>query len=440
MTKNTIKTEDFFNTDYVDYSSYDNMRKIASVVDGQKNSSRKILHTILEKNIRSKVKVSQLASKVSEFTEYLHGDISGVIVTLGKDYTGSNNLPLLQKSGNFGTRFQNDASASRYIHAYGNDTFFELFKKEDSEVLIQQYFEGNRIEPQFFVPTLPILLINGSEGLSSGYSQKILPRDPEKIKRYINSKLSGKNSYYKFEPFYKGFKGVIEQGENSAQWLIKGIAKKTGINKVEITEVPIGYDLRGYIKVLDTLEEKKVIQSYTDKSNDDEFRFIVNIASKELKNWTDEDILEKLKLIKKVTECYTSFDENNKIVEYGSAKDLMDKFIDVKMAYMGKRKQNELVKIESSLTKNRSKYRFIEMIVKNELQVFKRKKNDIVGDLEKCADITSIDGSYDYLLNMNIASLTEEKMVQLSSIIDELVTKSVKLESTSIEDLWLSEI
>jgi len=234
-----MKITEFFKKDYVNFSSYDNLRKIASLVDGQKNASRKILYTILEKNIKEKVKVSQLGSKVAEFSEYLHGNLDGVIVNLGQDFPGSNNIPLVKKSGNFGTRFSQEASASRYIYASGTDEFFSLFKQEDSPILKHQFFEGEKIEPMFYVPSLPILLINGSEGVSSGFAQKILPRNPEDVKSYIKNTINGKESKTALVPFFKGFKGKIIQGENSAQWIIKGTVQKVGINKVLITEVPI---------------------------------------------------------------------------------------------------------------------------------------------------------------------------------------------------------
>ena len=127
--ENTKKITEFFDKDYVNYSSYDNLRKVASGIDGQKNAARKILYTVLEKNIKEKIKVSQLGSKVAEFAEYLHGNMDGVIVNLGQDFIGTNNLPLLQKKGNFGTRFSPEASASRYIYTYGSENLFNLKRR-----------------------------------------------------------------------------------------------------------------------------------------------------------------------------------------------------------------------------------------------------------------------------------------------------------------------
>ena len=435
-----MKISTFFNTDYVDSASYDNLRKIASLVDGQKNAARKILYTILEKNIKDKVKVSQLGSKISEFSEYLHGNLDGVIVNLSQDYTGTNNIPLLQKNGNFGTRFTPDSSAARYIYAYGKPEFFELFNKSDTPILRHQYFEGNQIEPMFYVPALPILLINGSEGVSSGFAQKILPRNPAEIKRYIKNKLQGKVSRAKLIPHYNGFKGVIEQGETPQQWNIKGVVNKTGINKVEITEIPIGYDLKGYIKVLDTLEDKKIIQGYSDQSEDDIFKFIVQIPSKQLNEWDNDTLLNKLKLVKRVSENYTVMNEDNKIQIFINVTEILDKYISIKLEYVEKRKKNSIQVITEEIEYDISKYLFIKLIQDDKLIINKRKKSDIVKDLDTHEDICKKDNSYDYLLQMNIMSLTKERMEKLSADIKTKKENLDQLINSSIETLWMTEI
>ena len=173
-----MKIEDFLNTKLVNYASYDNLRKIASCVDGLKNAARKVLYTVHDKKIKEKIKVLQLANKCAEYSDYLHGDLSGVVVTLGQDFSGTNNLPLIEKSGSFGTRSVNESAAPRYIFANGSKDFFKIFKYEDDDILIKQEFEGFQIEPKFYLPVLPMILINGSEGVSSGFAQKILGRNP----------------------------------------------------------------------------------------------------------------------------------------------------------------------------------------------------------------------------------------------------------------------
>lgn len=433
----TITVTDFFNTDYVNTASYDNLRKIASVIDGQKNAARKILHTILEKNIKDEIKVSQLGSKVAEFTEYLHGSLDGVIVNLCQNFPGTNNIPLMVREGNFGTRFKHLASASRYIYTHGADEFFKLFSKQDINILQHQYFEGTKIEPRFFVPELPILLVNGSEGVSFGYAQKILPRSPKVLSRLIKERLAGKKWKDKIlPPHYEGFTGTIEQGVTSNQWVIKGVAKKTAINKVTITEIPIGYDLRGYIDVLDDLEDKKKIQSYVDKSENDKFTFEVNIPSRVLKDMSDDDILDQLKLVKRVSENYTVIDEKNCVVVHNDAFGLLEHYIEVKLDYLNKRKTYQLGKIQHDIDVDQSKYNFIEAIVKGNLTINNRKRADVEADLETMTNIIKVDDSYDYLLNMNIMSLTAERMKKLKDAVAEQKTALATLKATTINDIW----
>ncbi len=438
-----MKISKFFETDYVDYSSYDNLRKIASLIDGQKNASRKILYTILNKNIKDEIKVSQLGSKVAEYAEYLHGNLEGSIVTLAQNYPGTNNIPLLVREGNFGTRFSPEASASRYIFTHGSKEFFELFRKEDNDILVHQSFEGQEIEPRFFVPNLPMLLLNGTDGVSSGFASKILPRNPKKIKKYIQDYLKGSlkpNVSNSLEPYFEGFKGIIHQGEDSDQWLIKGIVQRTGINKVQISEVPVGYSLKGYIKVLDDLEDRKIIQSYRDKSENDNYLFDVSIASKVLQNWDDDTLLEKLKLVKKITENYTCTDENNKIQVFENVKEIINYYIKIKLEFVQKRKDFLCNKFRKDIQLDYSKYLFIKNIVEDKLKINKRKKEQIEKDIKKIDKIVLRDDSYDYLLNMNIMSLTKERMEKLEDEIRSKTADLKKLEKTSCENIWSSEI
>jgi len=435
-----MKISTFYNTDFVDYGSYDNLRKIASVMDGLKNSSRKIIETVIRLNIKNELKVSQLSNKMAEHMEYLHGDSSGVVVTLAQNFAGTNNLPLLDRAGNFGTRFINEASAPRYIYTNGSKELFNLFNKEDSNILTKQEFEGTEIEPVFLVPSLPLLLINGSEGVSSGFAQKILPRNLNKVKSYLKNKLNNKGSYYKFEPSFNGFSGEIKQGENNNQWIIKGKVEKIGAAKVKITELPIGYTLKSYIKVLNKLEDDKVINSYKDKSSNNIFKFEVNIPSSVLKTLTTDTLLSRLKLTKTVSENYTVIDENNKIKVFNNPEEIFNHYYEVKIKYLQKRKDYIIDNLSQELRYDASKYLFIKGIIDDTITVNKRKKVDIVKDLDKIKDIIQKDNTYDYLLNMSIASLTEERMDKLIELIKEKKKELVKIKAQSLEELWLDDL
>ena len=432
--------DEFFRKRFVHYASYDNIRKISSYVDGLKNASRKVTYTILEKNIKSEIKVSQLGSKVAEFSEYLHGNLDGTIVGMAQNFTGSNNLPLLAREGNFGTRFISEASASRYIYTHGSDEFFALFSKDDTPNLTKQYFEGAEIEPLFYVPTLPLLLINGNEGVSSGFAQKILPRSTSKVIKALKTTLSGKTpSKTAFIPYYEGFKGEIVAGDNEGQWHIKGAFKRVSKTKLEITEIPVGLDLKDYISILNSLEEKKIIRAFDDKSEGDTFSFLVSVDS-EFLNMDDDVILEKLKLIKKVTENYTAINEKNKIVLFGSDMDIYNSYVTIKLDYMKRRKEYLLDKIAKNIKINASKYIFINGIIKGDIIINNKPKADIIKQLESNDKILMLEDSYDYLLRMPLYSATKEKMLELKETIQSLKAELEELKARSIEEMWLSDI
>lgn len=436
-----MKLSEFFSTDYVDFASYDNLRKIANVIDGQKNSSRKILYTVLEKKIKDEVKVSQLGAKVAEFTEYLHGNLDGVIVNLAQTFVGTNNLNLLVPEGNFGTRFNQEAAASRYIYSYGSKDLFKYFSDEDNPILIHQSFEGQKIEPRFYVPDLPIILINGSEGISSGFAQKILPRSKKQVIDAIKNYLtSGKISAAKLTPHYNGFNGSIVQGDSDNQWIIKGVAEKVSSTKVIVTEVPIGYELKDYIDILDALEEKKEIVGYRDLSTDDNFKFEIQFNRKTLEGLNDDGLLQKLKLIRRVSENYTCMNENNKIIVFDNIAELLEYYIKIKIEYMTKRKTYKLEKLLSDTEIAKSKYHFIKAIIDGKLVINNRPKQEIVENLINIPQISMYMDSYDYLLNMNMLSLTKERLEKLEQDVQDLESDYKTLLILTETELWLQNL
>lgn len=434
-----MQLSNFFNSDFVDYASYDNLRKIGSCVDGLKNASRKVIFTVLEKNIKEPIKVSQLANKVAEYAEYLHGSLDGVVVNLGQDFAGTNNVPLLQKKGNFGTRFAQEASAPRYIFTYGSKNLFTLFKKEDLKILKEQMFEGERIEPVFYVPTLPLILVNGSEGVSSGFAQKILPRNTKSIIKYLTNKIQGKrNNKNLLKPFFNDFKGTVEQGETSFQWLIKGKIERTNKNQITISEIPVGYDLKTYIKVLKTLEDNKVILDWDDLS-DKEFKFIVKMNPKDLDKLSEDEILDKLKLVKRVTENLTCLNANNQIQEFQSAEEILDYYFKVKMEYLGKRKDYLVQELKTDLDILNAKITFIKAILDKSLVIEKQPKDKIVKNLEKIITV-KVQDSYDYLLNMPLYSLTLEKIKALTETLKNSKLKLKETQEKTLENFWLEDL
>lgn len=436
-----MKITEFLNNEVVNFASYSTLRALASYIDGLKNSHRKVVCYMLLNNITKEKKVFNLSGEIMTSMEYLHGDISGSVITLAQNYPGTNNIPLLSREGNFGTRFTNEASATRYIYTAKDKMFDYLFNKSDINVLPEQYFEGTRIEPRFFMPTLPLILINGSEGIATGFAQKILPRNMDNIKKAIKCIIENKKLDSKLLiPSFNEFNGTVEQGDNSNQWLIKGIIKRLNGGKFQISEIPVGIDLQTYIGILDDLEDAKFIKSYKDFSKDDKFSFEITMSPSDLAKFTDDDLLQKFKLVKKVSENYTCVDENNRVKVFQNAEEILKAFVKIKLEYLQKRKDFELQKLEDDIKIDFSKYLFIKNIVENKLLINKRKKNEIEIDLEKIDNIIKRDGSFDYLLQMNILSLTEERMNKLQEDIKIKKDSLDKLKLKSPEDIWKEEI
>lgn len=433
-----ISIENFLNTELVDYASYSTLRAIPSVIDGLKNSHRKVVYSV-GKSLKKETKVSVLAGIVSVETQYLHGDISGAIVNLAKDYTGSNNLPLLKPNGNFGSRLIPENSATRYIFTEKQKYFDSIFLKEDENILIKQEFEGDEIEPLFYVPTIPLILVNGSKGLATGFANNILQRDTSNIIQYLKEFLNGKEADANLlNPTIKGFKGKITQDkENSLKYFISGnitITKKT----IEVTELPLGYDLRGYIDFLDKLQEKGIIKKYDDKSDGEEFRFSLSIDSKLLlkdKNY----ILEKLGLVKSFTENFTLLDENNQIKEFASVKEVIDYYISIKLKYMTKRIEFLIAKKEKLLNELKSVLKFIQGVLENKIDLRKDNKNDLIKFCEN-ANLAKKDNSYDYLFKISILNFTPKKVSDLEKSIEAVEIEINSLKKTTPQQMWINDL
>lgn len=420
----TRDISDFFKKELTDYSSYTTIRMIGSAIDGQKNSQRKILHTALHK-LKSSTKVSVFDNQMQSFTQYLHGTSSGVVSNMAASYCGANNLPLLKGEGNFGSRFVNEPAAPRYIYVSKPDYLDKLFDVRN--VLINQTFEGSQIEPLFYVPTIPLILVNGSlNGLASGFKQHILPRKLEDIIAYYGGKKT------ELTPYIKGFRGSVERDvENPNKWIFKGTIS-THKNKVLITEIPPFIEYAKYLQILDDLQESKKIKNYKDLSNvkTQEYKFEVAL----IKELSHDRILELLKLQKSEVEIYNAIDTQNRVKTFNSAEEILDYFKSVRLEYLELQRQYDVNATQIELFINASRYKFVQMIMSDDLKVFKRPKSDIISDLEKTNLYKNkASGSdYDYLLNMQIHSFTNETLKILASKVEDLQVKLKSLQSKDI--------
>lgn len=444
-----INITDFFNTDYCNFGSYDNYRKLASIVDGLKPSARKCIYIILKDKIKELYKVQNLCGRVSERTNYIHGagSLYGVIVGLAQDFVGTNNIPLLQRKGNFGNRLIPEASADRYIFTCSEKYLTDIIKEEDNDILIEQVFEGDVIEPKFYVPVIPLILANGSIGLTTGFTQKILPRNPKELIEWINCKLDKTKFKGKLLPYYKGFLGTIKE-TGKGTYDIYGAYEKISASRIRITDIPCGpgisgyRDLKSYLAVLDKLVETKKIKDYEDKSESNQYNIEVIFYRNE-KNGLDidkDDLMKELKLVKSVNESYCSLDEENKVVEYKSVEDILNAYFKIRYKFYEKRKENIINKLTNKILTEVSKYTFIKAVVDGDIVLNNKSEEQIVKKLEKTKNIIKVNDSYDYLFIMPISSITKEKYAKLKEQIKELNAELSNIKKETIEEMWKKDL
>lgn len=436
---------EFFKTEIPSYAAYDNIRKCASYIDGFKISMRKLYYSGLKYCDKDFLKTETFSNYSAAYTNYLHGsgNLSGVAVSMVQNFVGANNYPLfVGNSGGWGSRIVPRASAPRYTKLKLSEWAHKFFNDIDQEVVGNQVFEGDKIEPKFFVPILPLIFINGSDGLSTGFSQKILPRNPKAILTYIKKRLAGKNAKFDSLPWFKDFKGQIKP-VSEGKLEIYGKIRKESSTKYVIEELPVYVEYASYVETLDRLVDSKVIVDYVDKCDTKTNTICIEVkTTREFsKTYETEDALLKvLKLVKPFTEIFNCVDENNRIREFKSAQEIIDAFIDLRLKYYQDRKDYLIKKNYDILTKAYSKYVFCVGVVKGEIVVNNRSKDNIVKQLEKFDKIKKIDGSYDYILSMPVYSLSKEMLEKLKKQVQELKEEIKRIKDTSKEQFWQNDL
>ena len=447
---------EFYKEEVPSYASYDLIRKCSSYIDGFKNAHRKIIWTMLENfgNPNTRTKTSQMSATVSLKSMYLHGEtnLDGSLCTLAQSFVGANNYPLITGHGNFGTRFSPEPAASRYTFVSISPLVSKLYDK-DRPLCKGQEFEGNTIEPAYYVPVFPTIFLNGSDGISTGYKQTIFPRNPKEIVKYIVAVLNKSERIPHIEnalPWFKGFLGETKlvkeknaEGKVTAKVMNFGVVEKVNSNTLHISEIPITYTYASYIKVLDGLVEKGTIEDYEDLSDPktDKFEFTIKVKrvffekNKDVESW-----IKVFNLAKPLNEQLNCIDEANRIHEFSNIKEILDAFIEIRLQYYQKRKEYLLRKYMEEIQLDLSKYVWCKGVIDETIHIKNKKKDDIVKQLEKTDKIIQKDGSYNYLLNMPMSSITKEKMVELTEKIKNLKELIKTTQKQTIEEMWLADL
>lgn len=430
------RVKDFLSGPVRDFSLYDCERSIPSIVDGFKPSQRKVVYGLLKKGESSgEIKVAQLASHVAAVSSYHHGEASleSTIVGLAQNYSGSNNMNFLSPEGQFGSRLSSEPSAGRYIFTHFTPEFRKIFKKEDDIILNHLEDDGMRIEPDFYLPIIPTILVNGSRGMGTGFACNILGYNPTDIQKYILNLLKGKKQNIDLIPWYKGFTGTIEKTEEG-QIVFTGKLTVVNSTTIEITELPIGTYLDDYKEVLNKLEDAGLIKDYDDHSTEKAFKFIIN-CPRATTYLSEEVLYKKFKLISRETENFTVWLPHDKLKKFESANDLCDYFVLFRLEKYEERRLKLIENYTHDLNWLKTVLRFIHFYLKNS-DKFKNTSKDKLIELL----IQNKFSEYEKLLSLQIWSLTRDKIEDLEEKIKNTQEIIDSLEKDNNIDMYIREL
>ncbi|KAI0668658.1 type II DNA topoisomerase [Trametes maxima] len=493
-TMREIPLSDFINRELILFSMADNIRSIPSVSDGLKPGQRKVIWSCFKRNLKKEIKVAQLVGYVSEISAYHHGEASlmATIINLAQDFVGSNNLNLLMPNGQFGTRDQGgkDHAAARYIFTELSPAIRHLMHPADDAVLTYQQDDGKSVEPEWYMPIIPMVLVNGAEGIGTGWSTSIPSYNPEDIVANLRRLMEG-GEQVPMLPWWRGFTGTIKKvGDN--KYDVIGTVRKVDETTVEITELPIhkwtqnfkaeleamcGEKGDGPIKASDFFHTSKGLssplnlpvgpQDYKEYHNNMNVHFVITMNEDQMEKAEKQGFHEFFKLTTKLsTANMVCFDFDGKIKRYNSPEEIIEDFYPKRLAYYQKRKDFLANELQTQLDRLNNQARFIKMIIDRELIISNRKKADIVAELRKkqfrpfpkvakakvhgeTEDVVEDDEGndfegnvtdYDYLLGMAIWSLTKEKIDKLLQQAKEKEMELLTLLELTPIQIWQTDL
>jgi len=460
--KDCVAYKGFIDDELKHFSKYDCDRSIPNLMDGLKISLRKILFAAFKKNLTTEIKVAQFSGYVSEHSGYHHGEASlnGAIVNMAQNFVGSNNINLFTPNGQFGTRLQGgkDSASERYIFTQLSKITRTLFPDMDDKILKYLNDDGFPVEPLFYAPIIPMVLVNGSKGIGTGFSTEILCYNPLEIIGYLKNKLTeSSNAHYDFVPYYEGFTGSISK-ITDGKFLIKGKYEKLGVDKIRITELPVGVwtdDFKEYLESLaDTVDKagKKVVplvKDYDDMSKDTTVDFVITLQKGKLDELEATSLDNGCNGLEKQFKLFTTgttsnmhlFDANDKLKKYAKVSDIIDDYFDTRLQLYQTRKDYMIDALQRELVLLSNKSKYIKENLDGTIDL-RRKKREEVNQLllKKKYDVIDEDTDFKYLVKLPMDSVTEENVAKLLKEHGDKAAELEVVKSKTIQQMWTEEL
>ena len=423
-----LSVSDFVHRDLANFSAEDIKRSIPHVADGLKPSQRKVIYACLKKGLTSDMKVAQLAGYVAEQTAYHHGEASlqGTIVNLAQNFVGANNLNLLEPSGQFGTRLAGgkDAASSRYIFTRLSPQTRKIFNPADNAVLSYVMDDGQQVEPEFYAPIIPMILVNGAEGIGTGFSCYVPPYDIQIIKHNIECILNQVPTV-PMVPHFKGFKGKVTKTKDHT-WVLEGLVEKEG-SQLHVTELPPGKWIQDFKEHLDDLVEEGTIQKYENHSTETQPDFRI---------WGGDP--KDLGLTKTIhTSNMYLIGPNGAVKKYNSPEEILVDYLDIRIQVYKKRKAWLLKEFDSEIEWLSEKARFIMGVINGSLKVMNVPLAQVQAQLAKAKFKDEI---WEKLMDTKTYQYVAEEVTRLQDVVAKRRADRDALKATSVVQLWKNNL
>lgn len=478
-TKKEVPYEEFVNKELKHFSNRDLERSINHLCDGLKESTRKILFTCLKRKLyTNEIRVAQLAGSVSEVSSYHHGEASlqQAIVGMAQIFPGANNINLLMPNGQFGTRIQGgkDSASPRYIHTMLSKLARMVYRDEDSPILNYLDDDGISIEPEYYMPIIPMVLVNGAFGIGTGFSTNVPCHNPAHVIDVCMKMIQALDAQVgmiesaddlsraydaimstllpDIRPWYLGFNGSILP-DKEGSFVSKGVYVWKDDQTVEITELPIYTWTEDYKDFLTEMIQngssvlKDFESHYTAKSVKFILKLYPNVRAAVEKTFaSDFKLVSTKNLSMNNIHLYSA---DGAITRFKNTMDLLREWTCIRIAKYRERKQHQLKVMEHDFKIVSAKVKFIQDIIDNRIKVMNKKIKEVEEQLSKFDypqigvihdDGSQESASYNYLTRMPIYHLTFEKKQELEKEAEKMKHAIAALRAKSVQHIWRDEL
>lgn len=417
MTYLTDVSSEYINKTSLEYSMYTLERALVGI-DGLKSSQRKAIYALSKVN--GKIKTMSLSGKMIEMEIYVHGDSSASTTISNMATTVSNNYPLIEGIGSFGTNASPDPAAARYTYVKKSRNTEELILPDANIIPMRDNYDGSTKEPKFYLPLVPLAFL-GTTGMSVGYKPNILPRNMNDVIDNCIAYINKKEMKF-MVPYYKCY-GAQEYAEHveGSKFIIYGKAVIEDSSTVTITGLPPNKSREKLVERLIQLQENGTIRDYDDSSTDN-ISISIKLPRGQAANWSEKDALEFFGLQSKVTEAIIVITELGGVKVYNDPNDLIKDFVDFRFKYYVKRYEKLLGDASYDLSYKLLIKKCFENEISSKIKKFKNKAEvtDFVKSLNK--DLNASNANIETIVSFPAYRWCSEYFDVLNGEIDSLVT------------------